>query len=272
MNLHYEKIGKHKKGSRYDKDMLRVLPRDHSWLTDIMVVKLTPQDITNYRNLRLEKVKPATVRRELGYISSVLTYAVRELYIIKSNPCNDMTKPEQGKSRYRRISDDEIAQILQVADYQIGNEPISTKHYVAWSFVWAIESAMRRNEILGMTWDNIHTNHVHLPTSKTDESRDVPLSPTMRILLDSLPDSDDECLIPVLTETFKTAWGRILKKTDIEDLTFRDTRHEAISRMVNKTKIPVEQLAKITGHKKIDTLVNVYYNPTADELHNALYG
>ncbi len=159
-----------------------------------------------------------------------------------------------------------------MAGYQVGNEPQFSKHYVAWAFIWAVESAMRRNEILGMTWEHIHTNHVHLPTSKTDDSRDVPLSPVMRDLLDCLPDSDDEQLIPIGTETFKTAWGRLVKKTGIENLTFRDTRHEAISRMVNRTKIPVEQLAKITGHKKIDTLVNVYYNPTADELHNALYG
>ena len=41
---------------------------------------------------------------------------------------------------------------------------------------------------------------------------------------------------------------------------FHDTRHEAITRMVGVRKLPVEILAKITGHKKIDVLVNTYYN------------
>ena len=39
-----------------------------------------------------------------------------------------------------------------------------------------------------------------------------------------------------------------------------------------KQKLPVELVAKITGHKKIETLLNVYYNPTADELYDAMYG
>ena len=50
---------------------------------------------------------------------------------------------------------------------------------------------------------------------------------------------------------------------------FHDTRHEAITRMVGVRKLPVEILAKITGHKKIDVLVNTYYNPNADDLIEA---
>ena len=39
--------------------------------------------------------------------------------------------------------------------------------------------------------------------------------------------------------------------------------------MVRIRKLPVEVLAKITGHKKIDVLVNTYYNPNADDLIEA---
>ena len=53
------------------------------------------------------------------------------------------------------------------------------------------------------------------------------------------------------------------------NLHFHDTRHEAITRMVRIRKLPVEVLAKITGHKKIDVLVNTYYNPNADDLIEA---
>ena len=36
--------------------------------------------------------------------------------------------------------------------------------------------------------------------------------------------------------------------------------------MVRVRKLPVEVLVKITGHKKIEILVNTYYNPNADDL------
>lgn len=52
--------------------------------------------------------------------------------------------------------------------------------------------------------------------------------------------------------------------------TFHDTRHEAITRMVNNQKLPVEILAKVTGHKTINVLVNTYYNPTASEIAKML--
>lgn len=164
------------------------------------VVDINPADIQRYRDTRLIKVKSATVRRELGYISSVLGYAVSELHIIPSNPCEVITKPAPSKDRYRRITQADVDEILIACEYAIGDIPTQGKHWVAWAFIWAIA------------------------------------------------------------------------KTDIKDLQFRDTRHEAISRFVRVQKLPVEIVAKITGHKKIETLLNVYYNPTADELYEAMYG
>ena len=60
-------------------------------------------------------------------------------------------------------------------------------------------------------------------------------------------------------------------KLKIENLTFHDTRHEAISRMVKNAKLPVEVLAKITGHKTISILINTYYNPDIEDLANHLH-
>ena len=56
------------------------------------------------------------------------------------------------------------------------------------------------------------------------------------------------------------------KKAGLDNVTFHDTRHEAISRFVANYQMPVEKLAKITGHKDIKMLINVYYNPTIDDL------
>ena len=67
-------------------------------------------------------------------------------------------------------------------------------------------------------------------------------------------------------EAFISAWRRLKSKSGVSDLGFHDTRHEAISRFVQNLKMPVEKLAKVTGHKDIKTLINVYYNPTIDEL------
>ncbi len=64
-------------------------------------------------------------------------------------------------------------------------------------------------------------------------------------------------------------WEKKKYEAGLSSLHFHDTRHEAITRMVRDKGMPVEVLAKITGHKKIDVLVNTYYNPNAYDLVEA---
>ncbi len=59
---------------------------------------------------------------------------------------------------------------------------------------------------------------------------------------------------------------------ELHDFHFHDTRHEAITRMMRIRKMPVEVLAKITGHKKIEVLVNIYCNPDANDLIETFNG
>ena len=59
---------------------------------------------------------------------------------------------------------------------------------------------------------------------------------------------------------------RAKKRAGLTHINFHDSRHEAITRMVKVRKLPVEVLAKITGHKTISMLVNTYYNPDAQDL------
>lgn len=271
MLLHYERVRRTAKGARHDLSMMRMLKRDYSWLTDLRVADITAQTLTNYRDLRLRSVTPATVRRDFSYLSSVIGYAVTDLFIIPHNPCHDVNKPRDSKPRRRRISLSEQQKILAACNFEVGQTPTDSYQWSGWIFAWALESAMRRGEIMSMTWRNVHDKYVHLETSKSGDARDVPISPIMRQLLESVPKAD-ALVVTAHIDGIDTAFGRALKKTDIKDLQFRDTRHEAISRLVNTKRLPVEMLAKITGHKKLETLLNVYYNPTADELYHSIYG
>lgn len=271
MTLHYERVRKKAKGGSHDYVMMRMLNRDYAWLTSVRVVDLTPQLLTRYRDLRLRKVMPSTVKRDFSYLSSVLSYAVTDLFIIPHNPCHDVNKPREGKSRHRRISLKEQDAILEACNFKLGQEPQDTYQWSGWVFLWALESAMRRGEIMNMRWRDVHDKYVHLPTSKSGDSRNVPISPIMRQLLDSVRDNKG-MVVKAHIQGIDTAFYRAMVKAEVKDLQFRDTRHEAISRLVNTKRLPVEILAKITGHKKLETLLNVYYNPTADELYDSIYG
>ncbi|MGB8696756.1 hypothetical protein [Acinetobacter sp.] len=54
-----------------------------------------------------------------------------------------ITQSKKPKACLRRIYKSEIELILKTLNYEIGKEPILPQHYVAWGFLFAIETAIR---------------------------------------------------------------------------------------------------------------------------------
>ena len=269
--LYYEKVGQFTKSKTYIKNHIKWLDRYYGDLTHFSIHDLTPKLITENRERRLKFVKPGTLHKEMSLGSSVFTFAVREVFLIQSNPFNLVKKPTKPQSRQNRINQAQIDRVLFGLDHYNENMvPSSPAHYIAWSFLFALETAMRKGEILEIRKEHIHDDYVHLPETKNGTSRDVPLSHKARKLLDLMENREDY-LIPHNSNSFRLLWQRNLKRTGLSgQFTFHDSRHEAITRMVNNQKRPVEILAKVTGHKTINVLVNTYYNPTASEIAKML--
>lgn len=260
-----DKVGKFSKSKKWILTQYNTFDRKLGVIANKSIYDITPQDLTLWRNKRCKEVSINTVLKELSLYSAMFTYAQKEMFLLESNVWMQITKPSKPESRYRRISQDEIDLMLEMLEYKIGQVPTLPQHYVAWGFLFAIETAMRRGEILSMQRSEIYDGYVHLPKTKNGTKRDVPLSEFAKELIDLIPHNNEK-IIPQNTNAFRLLWERRKLKSGINDFHFHDTRHEAISRMVKNRKLPVEILAKITGHKKIEVLVNVYYNPDAGEL------
>ena len=271
LEVYYENVGKHKKSKDRVKQIISNFNKNFAMLAERSVHDITPEMITKqYRNIRAKQVKQATLLREMAVLSACYSYAVKEMFLLKENPMLLVSKPPTPKPRNRRISESEIDLILKSANYEKGLMCETRQHYVAWMFLFAIETAMREGEILSIQWPDIHHDFIRLHDTKNGESRDVPLTKSALLLLELLPKNTDKPIPIKDGDAFKTAWKRILQKSEIKDLHFHDTRHEAITRFVQRRKIPVEILAKITGHKTIGILINTYYNPTASEIARML--
>ena len=91
--------------------------------------------------------------------------------------------------------------------------------------VLAIETAMRRGEILGLRWEHIDLDKktVFLPMTKNGSSRWVPLSDEAIAKLSKAPTGTDHPF-PVTDVAFRQAWDRLRTRADITDLTFHDLR------------------------------------------------
>jgi integrase len=123
---------------------------------------------------------------------------------------------------------------------------------------------MRAGEIIGMQWINVYDDFIVLPDTKNGSKREVPLLPSAIELISLVKGIDKNKVIPLSSDSLKNIFARIVKQANIQNLTFHDTRHEAITRLAQL--LDVKDLSKVTGHKDINVLVNTYYNPTASEL------
>lgn len=256
-----------KKSAKNEKDRLNAALRNFPHLFNKPIEQFTKKDVVEWRDARLKKVKPSSVSREWSSLSAVFTTAIEEWSLpIKSHPFREANRPSKGKDRYRRITEKEIEKMLEALDW---NEKLQLqKHYVAWCFLFAIETAMRSGEILRLEWADIDDKLAHLNETKNGSPRSVPLSTEARRLLDLLPKDGDK-LIPVTDANRDAIWRKARDTTDIIDLNFHDSRHEALSRMAKVIVNPMD-LAKISGHKDLKVLMEVYYNPTNEHLADLL--
>ena len=254
-----------RKGAKQEIASIKCFIREFQPMVKKPLVDIGQLDMIGFRNERLKVVKPATVKRDLGFLGSIFKYARQELRLIDGSPLTDISKPRESEHRDRRISQDEIDRILKAFSYYPTFQPVNKKQQTAWAFLFAIETAMRAGEITGMQWKNITENYVLLPDTKNGTSRKVPLSNRAKELLE-LMKGLNEITVCTLTNPNTLAqyfWQVTSEQLKIEDIRFHDTRHEATTRLAQI--LPIQDLAKVTGHKELKTLMK-YYNPTATEL------
>ena len=80
------------------------------------------------------------ILKEISLYSAVFTFAQKELFILSSNAFFSLKKPRKPKPRNRRILQSEIDKILAELKYEVGNVPRTSGQYVAWAFLFAIET------------------------------------------------------------------------------------------------------------------------------------
>lgn len=260
------------KGHKWNFNRIEKFKRDYPDICDTPADEVTPLQLIEWRDDRLEEVKPASVSREHNLLSAVFTYAIKEMQLLDANPFSKVTKPKTSAPRQRRVSQHEIDIICEACGYERGTTPQNKTQQVAWCFIFAIMTAMRASEITGITWDNVELEKrfIHLPDTKNGSIRNVPLLDEAVQHIELMRGVDDKQLVTINAASLSTMFRTVRNRTILKDadIRFHDSRHEACTQLAKI--IPIEILGKITGHKDLKILFNVYYNPTAEELADKL--
>lgn len=250
------------KGERWEVMRLRLIERDP--LAAVRLPALRPSDIAQWRDRRLQRVSGASVRREMNLMQGVFKTARQEWHWLASDPLEGVTRPPNPASRKRRVSQNEIDRVTLALGYN-GGEPDNISARVALAFLFAVETAMRSGEILGLQWADVGEKSVALPVTKNGDARRVPLSPRAREILALLPRTDP--VFGLQSAQRDALFRKARDRAQIPNLHFHDSRAEAIWRL--SKKLDVLELARVIGHRDLKSL-QYYYNADADELADRL--
>lgn len=252
-----------RKGHPWEVPRLGLLGRDV--LAPRRLASLSRTDIADWRDRRLESVSGASVRREMNLLIAVLEQCAGDWGWLRANPARGVKRPPNAPARRRRIAQDEIDRVtmaLGVTDLEADTAAQRT----GLAFLFALETAMRAGEILGLRWSDIGVKSARLPDTKNGDARIVPLSARAREILAALPVGDAPCF-DLNPRTRDVMFRQAVKDAEIADLHFHDSRAEAIWRL--SKKLDVMELARMIGHRDLRSLLQ-YYNADPDELADRL--
>ena len=218
------------------------------WLGEIKVINLTKGHLEQFYKDRKLVVKDGTIKSELMLIKRIVKIATDKWnYGIPFNAFYGIELPSPHKPRNRRATQEELSILIAHANKQRNT-------YISTIIQFAVETGMRRSEILKLKWIdvNLETRIASLYDTKNGDDRHIPLTKTAVQLLSNLTQLSD-FVFPISANCLRLAWERCRKKSNIKGLRFHDLRHEAVSRYF-EMGLSVPEVALISGHKDVRQL------------------
>lgn len=198
----------------------------------------------------------ATVKRYLATLSTVFTYGMNECGWITDNPCRRVTKFKESKGRDRIVSLEEWPRLYESCKN-------SRNEHLLPVVVLAITTGMRRNEILGLTWDCIDLDRqsIIIKETKNGKPRTVSIVGEAFELLRShyLKKNPNNPFVFPAKKRFgkiciRKAWDEALKRAKIQNLTLHHLRHTFCT-YASEAGASNLELATAMGHQSLQMLL-----------------
>lgn len=216
---------------------------------------------------RRHNYAPATIRAKVGALARCCDWGLRkQLLVMPDHPLRtlrdgyanytpadaEFVDPREDIERDRRLEGDEEPRI--VAAIEGLDRPDAPE--LLRLFRLALETAMRLSEMYTLTPDQVdlQARAVFLSKTKNGDSRSVPLTTVAVAALQgfggfpwlAMHKGDRKLTSNYLSKLFI---HEVFDIAGCDDLHFHDLRHEAVSRLFERTQLTTEEVMKISGHR-----------------------
>jgi len=233
--------------------------------------EISVKDIELYKQMRRQSVSQSCVNRELACIKHMFTYALHVNYL-KDNTLRYVKNYQEPAGRTRYLTEEEEIWLLTECPNYI--KPIA---------IAAIDTGMRKGEILGLLWCDIDLKEkiITVRQSKNNEPRLIPMTERLHRTLIALgPEIGTQYVFchgngkPYLD--IRDGFRSALRRAGIENFRFHDLRHTCATRMLMKG-VDVRIIQAMLGQKTISMTIRYTHVPietlraAVDKLRGADY-
>ncbi|MEK6645316.1 MAG: tyrosine-type recombinase/integrase [Candidatus Firestonebacteria bacterium] len=236
------------------------------YLSEIIVKMIEDYKTERLRQIKpvavnlIEKktIKPATINRELACLKTLFSKAIEWGYT-RENPVKKVKMFKEDNSRVRYLTQEEIDDLLKACG------TLTTAKYLKPIVIVALNTGMRKTEILNLKWKNIDfpNNLIYIETSKNGEGAYITMNNTVKETLKNLsPIYELQNGSTVVSEyvfrgrngdaqkSIRNSFEKAVKMARIEDFKFHDTRHSFASHLV-MNGVDLVTVKELMRHKTI---------------------
>jgi integrase len=158
-------------------------------LGDIPISEITPSRIEEYKAARLKKVAPPTINIEVRVLNTALNQAVELGWLKNRLPSRfkQIRLPESEPPEW--LDEEQIARLLATDDDKFRG-----------FMLFLLHTGCRRNEALGVTWDDIDLNKRQIvirgQVGKMGKRRTIPTNDALYAVLSAWREPKDDRLFP----------------------------------------------------------------------------
>lgn len=227
---------------------------------------IRPVDVERFKKKRLEeKVKPATVNRDLATLKRLFSIA-EDNGDIEVNRMRKVKLMKEGTGRIRVLSSEERQKLMD-------NIKVP---WLRMAVIVALNTGMRKESIITLRWPEIdfRGDFILKPGTKGGKTARIPLAPSLKAELASwkngqavmsqwvFPSPDPDKPGDHVHVRSHTTWDTALENAGIKDFCFHSLRHCFATTFLRETK-DLAALQKILGHSNI--AMTMRYSHVLDE-------
>ena len=273
IDRYLKEVSSSKRGANAERLRFEALVRDFPALAGTVLHQIKPADIAAWRDARRAKVSDSSVVREAAAFRNLFNVAANEWGWCGESPWKLVKLPAKGHARTRRTKVQELKRLVRHMGYVTGKAPTTPQMEVAWAWLVAHHTALRAGEVRSLSRSTVDLRKrvITLHTHKTLEREGVRFVPftrraarLLKVLDAAAKEAGRDAYFTISAQSLDVLFRKVRDRLLIENLHFHDSRADALTRL--SKRMDAMRLAKISGHRDLNQLLDAYYRETAADI------